>query len=171
MGVLLIAFTIINFIIYHKIFTVWYFNLGDGLYHELLGCLLVAMFECAIIITVGPIVLGIILAIALIVGVIAGIKETRAGFKKFKEKQESESFNINNKNSQDIEIKNAQTWTKKTSRKNGNQTVNLRPEDVEWIVPEETKKGDSMMYCPFCGKQIERGARFCNFCGENINKK
>lgn len=66
MYVLLLFFIVFNFIIYHKIFRVIYFDLAKGLSKEIFWCILLSPFEAAIVVVVGPyilVALGVILAI------------------------------------------------------------------------------------------------------------
>lgn len=68
--IVVLFLSVVNFVIYHKIFSVIYFDLGNGLLKEIIGCFLCAIFEAAIFMMVGPyvlVVLGIVLAIILIV--------------------------------------------------------------------------------------------------------
>lgn len=79
MYILLLFFIIFNFIIYHKIFRVIYFDLAKGLSREIFWCILLSPFEAAIVVAVGPyvlVVLGVILAIVLIVKYINKKKDT-----------------------------------------------------------------------------------------------
>lgn len=54
----IIIFTVINLIIYHKIFTVTYFNLSKGCFTELFFAWFVAMFEVGLIVLLGRTVLS-----------------------------------------------------------------------------------------------------------------
>lgn len=89
----IIIFMIINLVIYHKVFTVKYFNLGRGCFTELFFAWLVAMFEVGLIVLLGKTVLGglvkvlgfagklflIVLAISLAVFVISKIVQIIKG--------------------------------------------------------------------------------------------
>ena len=54
----IIIFTIINLIIYHKVFTVTYFNLSKGCFTELFYAWIAAMFEVGLIVLLGRTVLS-----------------------------------------------------------------------------------------------------------------
>lgn len=80
---LIIIFTIINLKVYHKIFHVVYFNLGQGLFREILYSAIIAFFEAGIVIKLFLGVIGVIgkvillllklLLILAVVAIIAGI--------------------------------------------------------------------------------------------------
>ena len=59
MIVLILILAVINWIIYHKIFRVLYFDLGKGLVKEFICCFLVAAIEAALIMYVGEAILGL----------------------------------------------------------------------------------------------------------------
>lgn len=56
--ILVVVFMIINLVIYHKIFTVTYFNLGKGCFQELFFAWLVAMLEMGFVVTIGKNIFG-----------------------------------------------------------------------------------------------------------------
>lgn len=56
--ILVVVFMIINLVIYHKIFTVTYFNLGKGCFQELFLAWLVAMLEMGFVVTIGKNIFG-----------------------------------------------------------------------------------------------------------------
>lgn len=60
LGVCLLALTVLNIILYHKIFDVLYFDLGKGLLKEILGAFIVAYLEMALIVYVGKWILGMV---------------------------------------------------------------------------------------------------------------
>ena len=89
----ILIFTVINLIIYHKVFTVTYFNLSKGCFTELFYAWIVAMFEVGLIVLLGRTVLSgllkvlgfagklllIVLAIALAVFVVSKIVQIIKG--------------------------------------------------------------------------------------------
>ena len=59
MGIILLILIGVNWVIYHKIFRVYYFgNVGQSIFKEIFGCSLAAVLELAVIMTVGGAVLG-----------------------------------------------------------------------------------------------------------------
>lgn len=80
---LVVIFTIINLRIYHKIFHVVYFDLGQGLFREIFYSALIALFEAGIVIKFFSGVIGVIgkilllllkvLLILAVIAIIAGI--------------------------------------------------------------------------------------------------
>jgi len=80
---LIVIFTIINLRIYHKIFHVVYFDLGQGLFREIFYSALIALFEAGIVIKFFSGVIGVIgkilllllkvLLILAVIAIIAGI--------------------------------------------------------------------------------------------------
>ena len=89
----ILIFTVINLIIYHKVFTVTYFNLSKGCFTELFYAWIAAMFEVGLIVLLGRTVLSgllkvlgfagklllIVLAIALAVFVVSKIVQIIKG--------------------------------------------------------------------------------------------
>lgn len=62
MAIFLVVFTILNFVVYHKFVRVIYFgSMGQSIVRELIGCLLVACVETAILIKVGQVVFRILI--------------------------------------------------------------------------------------------------------------
>jgi len=80
-GIVLIGLIILNWIIYHSIFDVAYFNgVLRGIVWELVCCFIAALFELAIIMYLGKAILGFfagllkwILIIALIIAGVAAV--------------------------------------------------------------------------------------------------
>ena len=59
--ILVVIFTVINLRIYHKIFHVVYFNMGQALFREIFWSFFIAMFEAGVIITcIEPILNGVL---------------------------------------------------------------------------------------------------------------
>lgn len=66
--ILVVVFMIINLVIYHKIFTVTYFNLGKGCFQELFFAWLVAMLEMGFVVTIGKNIFGALFTLLGFVG-------------------------------------------------------------------------------------------------------
>lgn len=66
--ILVVVFMIINLVIYHKIFTVTYFNLGKGCIQELFFAWFVAMLEMGFVVTIGKNIFSVLFRILGFVG-------------------------------------------------------------------------------------------------------
>ncbi|MDO4332226.1 MAG: PsbP-related protein [Eubacteriales bacterium] len=79
--VLVIIFTVLNLVIYHKLFRVVYFNLGAGLLKELIVCFILALVEAGLVITffasalsiVGKLIITVLKIAAILVAVVVAI--------------------------------------------------------------------------------------------------
>lgn len=139
MEIMLLILIVVNWLIYHNIFRVYYFgNVGQSIFKELFGCSLVAAIELAIIMTVG----GWILGALIVIGVIALVIYAVYRIYKF------------------VKGKNGEASGKETEEELKQETM----ESGMNVHKEETADG---CYCANCGKQISRNARFCMFCGAN----
>ena len=176
--IIVLFFTVINLIIYHKIFDVYYFSLGHGLAKEIGASVCVAIIEtailAAILMKVGMIILiilGVLIAIALIV---KGIKKL-TGNSENTDEVESEQ-NINSTSNQNTDPKNKINEIKDTIVSNVQKAENaIKTEvaslsgDKEEATPAKESNVQEVspeMFCPHCGKKILRTAKFCNFCGK-----
>jgi len=77
-AILVVFFMILNLVIYHKIFSVFYFDLGKGLLKELIGSFLLACLETGLVVKVGGYALigiGIILVIAIIKKIVGKVSK------------------------------------------------------------------------------------------------
>jgi uncharacterized membrane protein len=63
---LIILFTIINLVIYHKCFRVVYFDLGKGIFREIFFSAFIAMFEAGLVVKFGKIIIAIVIVLAII---------------------------------------------------------------------------------------------------------
>lgn len=139
MEIMLLILIVVNWLIYHKIFRVYYFgNAGQSIFKEIFGCSLVAVIELAIIMTVG----GWILGALLIIGVIALAIYVIYRIYKF------------------VKGKSGET-PEKESEEDLEQEI---MKDGMNVHKEET---DERGFCVNCGKPISKNARFCMFCGAN----
>ena len=86
LSILLLVFTIVNWIIYHKIFKVYYLgSISKGIWKETVVCFFVAGVETAIVMIAGQWILGIIFAIAMIIGIYFAVREMIKTFKQAKD--------------------------------------------------------------------------------------
>lgn len=175
MYILLLFFIIFNFIIYHKIFRVIYFDLAKGLSREIFWCILLSPFEAAIVVAVGPYILvavGVIFAIVLIVKYVS------------KKKNIDENVSQNNtSNGQKPQSYGAAKNSTQPTYSHDNKYSNIKSEQEENVSENFTgwtdvaggqkqeniqreSKQDDCIFCPYCGEKILRVAKFCNFCGQ-----
>lgn len=73
MGVLLIAFSVINWIIYHKMFHVIYFNGLKSMTGEIFWCIFIGVIETGIVVYAGAWLLGILGTLLVWLLIIAGV--------------------------------------------------------------------------------------------------
>lgn len=168
----LTVLTIINLVLYHKIFHIIYFNLGKQLLEEIIGSFLAAILELAIIMTVGQALLGAILpllggllVLVVIVAMVAGgIYVIYRIVKMVKGKKE----NIENDNLQSNES-STETGMDVCGETEQEDLLNVQAEKKETDKGElepVTTKIQMQIECQKCGKVLKSNTKFCNFCGE-----
>lgn len=109
----------INWLIYHKIFNVFYFgSVSKGLSKELVTCGFVAMIELAVIMALGQWLLAILIPIAVVVGIIILIFAIIGKISKLKKEK---SFSEGKK------MESAHTTTVKPPEPNPEQTSESEP--------------------------------------------
>lgn len=92
MGIALVALIILNWVIYHKIFDVYYFGgMRKSLTSEFIWCAIIACFELAIFITVGKWLLKGVILIAAIVAIVAVVFGVWKFFEKRKEANQKDT--------------------------------------------------------------------------------
>lgn len=143
---LIIIFTIINLKLYHKIFHVVYFDLGQGLFREIFYSAIIAFFEAGIVIKLFSGVIGVIgkvillllklLLILVVVAIIAGI-----------------IWKI-------IQV---------VQGKNGTENIfdNLRKRKKKDISDNKA----AMNVCKKCGKEFSADEKNCVYCGEKLEQE
>lgn len=84
----------LNWLIYHKIFVVYYFGgMRKSLTKEFIWCAIAACFELAIFLTIGQWLLGLLIPIAIIVGIVILVRKVLGKGKKSKEEQSGDEGN------------------------------------------------------------------------------
>lgn len=150
MGIILLILIGVNWVIYHKIFRVYYFgNVGQSIVKELFGCSLAAVLELAIIITVGGAVLG---ALPVIGVIILGIYVVYRIYKFVK----SKNGEATGRETVQETVENGQNIHKEESGEGYKSAQKERQEEAQ--SPDE-------WFCVNCGKPIPKNVRFCMFCG------
>ena len=145
LGIGILVLVIINFVLYHKIFDVIYFDLPGGCATELFGIAIFTAFEIAII-------KGIILKIFSMVGAVLGFVGKLifiilvASIVIF------------------VVWKILQKKKKKANIEGGDKgDVDFAQSNQD--VLEKNISNVEMCTCTNCGKAIKRGSKFCQFCG------
>jgi hypothetical protein len=67
---LVVLFTIINLVIYHKCFNVVYFDLGKGIFREIFFSAFIAMFEAGLVVKFGKIIIAVVIVVAVILSIV-----------------------------------------------------------------------------------------------------
>ena len=140
----------VNWVIYHKIFQVYYFgNVGQSIFKEIFGCSLAAVLELAIIMTVGGAVLG---ALPVVGAIGLGIYAVYRIYK----------F---------VKGRNGETPKKEPVEENVGNGKNIQNEESgEVYKPVQKEQQDEAespngWFCVNCGKPIPKNVKFCMFCG------
>lgn len=165
--VVVLFFTVLNLVLYHKFFDVYYFSLGHGLAKEIGASVLIAIVEAALLMYIGGYVLAILGIIIVIALIVKAIKKFTGGSEGTDAVQASAMSTNKTMEAKVNEFKetissNVQKVEKAIKTDTAVATNNIEKKvrnDNAQNVPED-------MYCPHCGKKISRSAKFCNFCGK-----
>ena len=158
--ILVIFFTILNLVIYHRMVIVFSFDLRATFTKELIGSLVLACFETALIMYIGAVILIVILIIIAIIIVVIIIKKVIS--KKNEAEQEKREAPRYTQPSAAYKLQD-KTVDMTTSDMSMTEKTNSYVDEIESVSREEKKE---TMFCPFCGNSIKRSAKFCNFCGK-----
>ena len=178
-GILVIIFTVINLKIYHKLFRVYYFNLGQGLFKEIFFSIIISVFETGIIMTlfagalsvIGKIILIILkivlilAAVLVVVGIIGKIIQV------ISEKNGSGS-------GLDNSMQKWKTFAADKAKKFREKTEEVRKtaeqkDSVQGTENVATPYNEAQMFiCKKCGRKFSEGnMKFCIYCGEELEKE
>lgn len=194
LAIFAIILTILNLIIYHKIFNVYYFGgLGKGCFTEVFGAFIVAGIEIALFQMIGGYIIIAIIITTVIVAVILIIKkiydkrlDIEDTFKTVKDK--AENFYDKRKNKYDKDttkpIKEDIVTPKPTTPHNTESKQDIllnnnicKENDINTNrdIAEQNyynaEKNTEKMFCTYCGKKILRTVKFCSFCGAKVTYK
>lgn len=177
-----IIFMVLNLILYHAIFDVFYFDLGKGCFTEIFWSFVVACMETALIMKIGAVALRIIIIIAIVIGIIVAIKKIAGAIQNRSSKDDEvadELVNDTTSSSQEKVINESKAITIETDKteleKTGHEKIapeKAKAEDAEAenIKSEksslETSELEKKIFCQYCGKKIKASTKFCNFCGK-----
>ncbi len=180
MAFLIIGFTIFNFIIYHKIFRVIYFDLKSALFKEFATCFFFAGIETALIMVIGPYILVGIIIIAIILGIVAFVKKLRSSSEEKEQETSNTQKNMDNHEKKSKAKKNnapsADTietpkYVQGNDEKQKRMTKEADAVEDACEIQNKAKANSDKMFCPYCGEKILRTAKFCNFCGKSNSYK
>ena len=161
--ILVPIFTVVNLVIYHKIFSVMYFDLSQGLFKELVTAFIIAIFESALLVYFAISILKVVIIIAIIIAcIIAIIKIAAVVIEKKEEKNKTEfaeEQDVTSEMQEDESVFETKNASENTSEENDNRVNN------------ENISANGKIKCPWCGKEISATAKFCNYCGMNIGHK
>lgn len=182
-AILFLVLVVINWIIYHKIFDVYYFgSVAKGFLRELVGCVFAALLEIAIILSVGKWLLGLLIGVGkwflktlivlaavfvvliLIFVIINNIKKLKE-IKSFKQKFKNEPANRSTINS----LKDNIIQTDNVESTLVSECVNIENKN-EFISSQiKYKENQEKFFCPECGSEL-LGRNFCTECGTRIRR-
>lgn len=188
--------TPILWILYHKVFHVVYFDMGRAIIKELLTCFFLSIIIVAIVMGAGSVLLGAAggllvglfqiilfllkwgLIIGAILGVISLIYKLITKNKGTSGNDEAETTMVTAPSTESDSV----TPTNETQRTipsvlPDSYDIDLYYDNYDDNEPKEgvlaeqssstaQKTKSAMMYCKFCGKQIQRTQKFCNYCGK-----
>lgn len=129
-GILWIFFIIFNLVIYHKIFKVYYFNLGRGLMKELIASIFFASIETAIALRIGKyvlIVIGIILVIGFIVMKFGQREEEKQGQTEQPDAQSVKPKSTEEQHSKEVNTNSIEPITSKVTENEDIESTNKIP--------------------------------------------
>ena len=75
MAIIFIVLVIANWILYHKMFDVVYFNFGAGIFKEFAACIFLAGIEMALFAAAGPFIIALLVAVVIICSIRKYIKK------------------------------------------------------------------------------------------------
>lgn len=173
--IIVLFFTVLNLVLYHKMFDVYYFSLGHGLAKEIVASVCVAIIETAILMKVGMvllIILGVLIAIALI---LKAIKKFTGGTEDSDGTNSVQSENATTDPAASAkakmnEIKDAITSNVQKVENAIKTDASTLLDDAVEVVPvsdSNVEEAPAEMFCPYCGEKILRTAKFCNYCGKS----
>lgn len=164
LAIVLIILTILNLIIYHKIFNVYYFGgLGKGCFTELFWAFIVAAIEITLFQMIGGFIIIAIVVVAIIIATIYFVKkiyDKRNDIGETFDKAKSKAENAYEKSKE-----------KRNNKKYGKKdTLTPKSPNVQ-VVDSENKQQErdvQKIFCTNCGTKILRTSNFCNQCGAKI---
>lgn len=172
--ILIAIFTVINLVLYHKVFDVYYFG-GQAMVKELVTAIFIAIIESALVVSFGGyilIIIGIIIVIVLIVKAVKKHTESSGNVDSINKENKS---TVNVQSEKKAPIKENVTEVKKPTPVKPKENITpVKKEEKKAEKPvtkteptsSNTNKSDKM-FCPYCGEKILRTAKFCNYCGKS----
>ena len=183
--IIVVALTVINLVLYHKIFHVLYFDLGKGLLKEIIGAWFVAVIEIGLVgALLRPILSGaikivavIIKCILIIVVIVAVLLALWFLYKKIIRKEDVGEFgDEQDKNKGEVIL---QDVDEDTAVKGNSEQSNMQ--EMDYSTPEgqdnqeekesilQTKDdSEDVVFCAKCGNKISKKYKFCIYCGNRM---
>lgn len=170
--VVVLFFTVLNLVLYHKLFDVYYFSLGNGLAKEIGASVCVAIVETALVMYIGGYVLAIFGIIVVIALIVKAIKKFTGG------SEAGEGVNATQGESSTTDTaaaaKAKMNELKETITSNVHKVESaikteidaVKSDDEKVVQENSTKTVSDEMFCPHCGEKILRTAKFCSHCGK-----
>ena len=160
-GVVVLVLTVVNFIIYHKIFTVWYIgSISQSIFKELLWSMIIAGFETVLLIHFAGFIIHILIVIVAIVAALIAICAFVGELGNIK-KYFSEHF----PKKESTEEKNqAATQSRNTASKEKGFGTTEKNEEEKTTEAVKMQPVESV-FCTTCGNKISVRAKFCPKCG------
>lgn len=178
-GILAIVFTVINLKIYHKLFHVYYFDLGKGLFKEIVFSFIISVFETGIVMTlfagalsvIGKIILAILKIVLILAAVLVVIGIIGKIIQVISEKSGTESSPDNPmQKMKDFVDDKAKKFKEKAEevRKTAGQKDGVQGTENTTASHNEMP----MIVCKKCGRKFSDGnMKFCISCGEKLEKE
>ena len=167
-GILVILFTIVNLVLYHKVFSVVYFDLGKGLWKEFLASFLLAFFEAGIVLYALKYILIVALVIAAIVFVLWLIKKAADNKQNIQNAISQTGSMI--KDTVGNAVENRNSYVHNVLENNANPPVLQNSvadgKSLELVGPSSVS--EQLRICPSCSNRVPNAAKFCTFCGEKF---
>lgn len=167
-GIVLLALIALNWILYHKVFLVFYFGgMRKSLTSEFIWCAIAACIELALIMAVGQWVLT---AVFVIGGIILTIYVVHSIYKILRRLIKKVSATRTDAQSETDLNGNLENMA-------DDKTVepNMNPQEKCVAVHSQNETENSYentVFCTICGNKIARSSKYCTFCGkENFYKE
>lgn len=182
-AILFLVLIVINWIIYHKIFDVYYFGgVMKGCLSELVGCVLAAAFEIAIIYGIGKwllgllvgvgkwflkilIVLAVVFVVLILISVIINNIKKLIEIKSFNQEYKNEPASRTTTNS----LENYIIQTDNVEPTLVSECVNIENKNESISSQIKYKENQEKFFCTECGSEL-LGRNFCTECGTRIRR-
>ena len=171
----MIMLTVINLVIFHSIFSVFYTDLFKGIIKELVGAWLVAVIEASILIALWKKIAPLIIAFIVILVLVAAIVFIVRIIIKLSKKANKNNGTASTVNVQQPVVNDVKEVKSITDEISANRVINETSNEnntnpVLNNQQSEVQDENQTQFCVFCGKTISAYSKFCNHCGKE-NKR